>query len=350
MRQTERRGSFARWPFSFRPCRTPCCLTRGGLNVGHCLDTEDKKMKTHSGIVVHLLVVYYARMMLSDEDHSAQRERRKRELHSASSLEEVLRLTDSPDWKLWKCRLKLKHLPPSPNRELYRSSPAGLHRPTRFAAASYSWEIGQEITQEILQAIDEEWQRTQCVPRDTCVDVAKELGTNPGVFFKPPCVSVFRCNGCCNNEGVTCRNTSTTHVNKTLFMVIPFHNKPEPVLIKVANHTECNCMEPALIRRHARPHRRNGCSLVQRAAGLKDPRNLCASGLIWDCMVDQCIPYPSRNQEFSPSPRMPDCEIDVVRCDCVPRNITRPLHRCYLNASICASEDKHFDQVFCRCK
>ncbi|KAJ8358333.1 hypothetical protein AAFF_G00014450 [Aldrovandia affinis] len=108
-------------------------------------------MKTHSGIVVHLLVVYYARMTLSDEDHSAQRERRKRELHSASSLEEVLRLTDSPDWKLWKCRLKLKHLPPSPNCELYRSSPAGSHRPTRFAAASYSWEIGQEITQEILQ-------------------------------------------------------------------------------------------------------------------------------------------------------------------------------------------------------
>lgn len=65
-------------------------------------------------------------------------------------------------------------------------------------------------------AIDDEWQKTQCMPRETCVDVAKELGTTPNMFFKPPCVSVFRCSGCCNKEGVTCRNTSTTYVNKTV--------------------------------------------------------------------------------------------------------------------------------------
>lgn len=43
-----------------------------------------------------------------------------------------------------------------------------------------------------IPAIDEEWQRTQCMPRETCVDVAKELGTDPSMFFKPPCVSVYR--------------------------------------------------------------------------------------------------------------------------------------------------------------
>lgn len=58
------------------------------------------------------------------------------------------------------------------------------------------------------------------MPRETCVDVAKELGTTPNMFFKPPCVSVFRCNGCCNKEGVTCRNTSTTYVNKTVSVTI----------------------------------------------------------------------------------------------------------------------------------
>lgn len=41
-------------------------------------------------------------------------------------------------------------------------------------------------------AIDDEWQRTQCMPRETCVDVAKELNTDPSMFFKPPCVSVHR--------------------------------------------------------------------------------------------------------------------------------------------------------------
>lgn len=62
--------------------------------------------------------------------------------------------------------------------------------------------------------IDEEWQRTQCSPRETCVEVASELGSTTNRFFKPPCVNVFRCGGCCNEESVICMNTSTSYVSK----------------------------------------------------------------------------------------------------------------------------------------
>jgi vascular endothelial growth factor C/D len=62
--------------------------------------------------------------------------------------------------------------------------------------------------------IDEEWQRTQCSPRETCVEVASELGKTTNTFFKPPCVNVFRCGGCCNEEGVMCMNTSTSYISK----------------------------------------------------------------------------------------------------------------------------------------
>ncbi|KAJ0056555.1 hypothetical protein NL108_010377, partial [Boleophthalmus pectinirostris] len=137
--------------------------------------------------------------------------------------------------------------------------------------------------------VDEEWQRTQCMPRETCVDVAKELGTEPSVFFKPPCVSIHRCSGCCNQEGVTCRNITTVYVNKTVLSVIPFKFVPEPILIKVANHTECRCLEPAIIRRNAQPDGGTSCSPVEP----QDSKHLCASGLIWDCSTDRCIPYPS---------------------------------------------------------
>ncbi|XP_071002652.1 vascular endothelial growth factor D-like [Oncorhynchus clarkii lewisi] len=253
-------------------------------------------------------------------------EKWERDVRSASSLDELLMLTDFPDWKLWKCRLKLKHLETSPSSSSsqqpnYRSSSSsagsGSHRSTRYAVASYSLEI--------LKAIDDEWQKTQCTPRETCVDVAKELGTTTSMFFKPPCVSVFRCNGCCNKEGVSCRNTSTAYVNKTLLSVIPFKYGPEPVLIKVANHTECKCMEPPLIRRqaHIRSHRRNGCSPMRQLFKSEDSRRLCASGLIWDCMADRCVSYPSTEQpDFSPSMRTVDCDIDVDRCDCVPDRTT----------------------------
>ncbi|XP_074849490.1 vascular endothelial growth factor D isoform X2 [Carettochelys insculpta] len=127
-------------------------------------------------------------------------ERSEQLIRKAASLEELLRITHSEDWKLWKCRLKLKSLSPLDSRST-------SHRSTRFAAAFYDIET--------LRVIDEEWQKTQCMPRETCVEVAKELGTTTNKFFKPPCVNVFRCGGCCNEESLACMNTSTTYVSKT---------------------------------------------------------------------------------------------------------------------------------------
>ncbi|KAK2853830.1 hypothetical protein Q5P01_006491 [Channa striata] len=267
----------------------------------------------------------------------------ERKVRSASSLDELLMHTDFPDWKLWKCRLRLQQ--PNIQTEMLSSPPLeGSHRSTRYAAESYSLEI--------LTAIDEEWQRTQCMPREACIDVAKELGTDPSIFFKPPCVSVYRCSGCCNQESVMCRNITAVYVNKTVLSVIPFKFVPEPVLIKVANHTECSCMEPAIIRRNAQPHGSNGCSLMGQLS--QDSRRLCASGLIWDCSTDRCIPYPSSTQEFPLSQWMPDCEIDAERCDCLPRPAStlqpRVTHRCRLNSSICGLEQQRFDQASCRCR
>uniref|UniRef100_A0A3P9BDV6 Vascular endothelial growth factor D n=1 Tax=Maylandia zebra TaxID=106582 RepID=A0A3P9BDV6_9CICH len=261
-----------------------------------------------------LLVDYIQRQMVIQQW--------ERKVRSSSSLDELLRLADFPDWKLWKCRLRLQQ-----PETLTSPLSVGSHRSTRFAAESYSLEI--------LTAIDEEWQRTQCMPRETCVDVAKELGTDHSVFFKPPCVSVHRCSGCCNQEGVTCRNTTTEYVNKTIFFsvlsVIPFKFVPEPVLVKVANHTECKFSNPT------------------RA---EDSKRLCASGFIWDCSSERCIPYPSSTPELPLSSWMPDCEIDVERCDCLPRTEptlqSRTSHRCQVNSSICAHKHQRFDEASCR--
>ncbi|XP_008308169.1 vascular endothelial growth factor D isoform X2 [Cynoglossus semilaevis] len=262
-----------------------------------------------------------------------------KKVRSSSSLEELLRLTDFPDWKLWKCRLRLQQ------PEAFSSPPsAGPHRSTRYAAESYSLEI--------LKAIDDEWQRTQCMPRETCVDVAKELNTDPSMFFKPPCVSVHRCSGCCNQEGITCRNTTTVYVNKTVLSVIPFKFVPEPVLIKVVNHTECRCMEPAIIRRNAQSHRNSGCSLMSQHSATEDSRKLCATGWIWDCSTERCIPYPSSASEFPLSSWMPDCEIDEERCHCLPSpasTLQPETANCQLNSSECAHRQLHFDETSCRC-
>lgn len=60
----------------------------------------------------------------------------ERKVRSASSLDELLRLTDFPDWKLWKCRLRLQQQENSSS-----SPPVGSHRSTRYATEYYSPEI-----------------------------------------------------------------------------------------------------------------------------------------------------------------------------------------------------------------
>uniref|UniRef100_A0A3B5KQH5 Uncharacterized protein n=1 Tax=Xiphophorus couchianus TaxID=32473 RepID=A0A3B5KQH5_9TELE len=64
---------------------------------------------------------------------------------SSSSLDELLRLTDVPDWKLWKCRLKLQ--PPRVQTEASSfPPPTGSHRSAQYAPTSFSLEILKGLT------------------------------------------------------------------------------------------------------------------------------------------------------------------------------------------------------------
>ncbi|TSY13816.1 Vascular endothelial growth factor D [Bagarius yarrelli] len=241
-------------------------------------------------------------------------------------------LTDFPDWKLWRCRLKLKHVDSASFPE-FRAASVGSHRFTRFAANSYSLEV--------LKAIDEEWQKTQCMPRETCVDVAQELGTSNDMFFKPPCVSVFRCSGCCNKEGVTCRNTSTTYVDKILLSVVPFKYEPEPVLIRVANHTACKCQEPQMIRRHALPHRKNGRVVL--LAIPYSPDRVALFALFYYYLDRQAD--NARRAELPPKTRAEDCEIDVEKCECISKDATPPRKQ---PPCPCPVRRRQFNHTSCR--
>lgn len=72
-------------------------------------------------------------------------------------------------------------------------------------------------TLDILCAgVESEWRKTQCRPREVCVDVGREFGVPTNIFYKPPCVSVYRCGGCCHSEDKQCRNISTGYLSKTV--------------------------------------------------------------------------------------------------------------------------------------
>lgn len=79
-----------------------------------------------------------------------------------------------------------------------------------------------DLTVSLCAGIESEWRKTQCAPREVCIDVGREFGAPTNVFYKPPCVSVYRCGGCCHSEDKQCRNISTGYLSKnvsTLFYI-----------------------------------------------------------------------------------------------------------------------------------
>ncbi|ELK08812.1 Vascular endothelial growth factor C [Pteropus alecto] len=107
-------------------------------------------------------------------------------------------------WKMYKCQLRKGGWQQNKEQPNVKTRTEDT---IKFAAAHYN--------AEILKSIDNEWRKTQCMPREVCIDVGKEFGAATNTFFKPPCVSVYRCGGCCNSEGLQCMNTSTGYLSKT---------------------------------------------------------------------------------------------------------------------------------------
>lgn len=87
-------------------------------------------------------------------------ERSEQQIRAASSLEELLQVAHSEDWKLWRCRLKLKSLASVDSR-------ATSHRSTRFAATFYDTETlkGRCVSKMADSFLLRQWLRYQLLPK-----------------------------------------------------------------------------------------------------------------------------------------------------------------------------------------
>ncbi|CAL8329202.1 unnamed protein product [Lota lota] len=278
-----------------------------------------------------------------DEPDSPPEPDMEQRLRSASSVDELMSLVNPSYWSALKCSSKLATAAAAGGAGGVASSAQAAFRvsgaqgaPTRpleepgYAAAFYNMDV--------LKSIEAEWSKTKCMPREVCVDVGRELGTPTNVFYKPPCVSVYRCGGCCESEDKQCRNISTGFLSKTLFEItVPYTHNTKPVTISVANHTRCSCLSKPDVYKQVH-------SIIRRALPECPIANrTCPPSQAWNSRLCRCVaktttwqqslPPPPPPPPLRPAPQYignaeyifaadacgPDKELDVETCQCVCR-------------------------------
>ncbi|XP_076845653.1 vascular endothelial growth factor C [Brachyhypopomus gauderio] len=258
-------------------------------------------------------------------------------LRSAGSVDELMRLIYPTYWNVLKCRSKrtsTPHFTAREQREHRKLSTADTRsEELTFAAAFFNFDI--------FASIQAEWRKTLCMPREVCIDVGREIGATTHTFYKPPCVSVYRCGGCCNNEEHQCMNISTSYVGKTLLEItVPVTQPPKPVTISFANHTSCSCLSKLDVYRQRH-------SIIRRALPECHVANkTCPKNQIWSDGFCRCLSvhdtlFPQYHSDFFDQDFCgPHKELDEDTCQCVCRRD--------LQASGCGPR-RHLDKRTCQC-
>ncbi|XP_075948153.1 vascular endothelial growth factor C [Anarhichas minor] len=279
---------------------------------------------------------YYEQEQMDEPDSSPKPDMEEK-LRSASSVDELMSLIYPSYWAALKCRSKLSAAPPASKLQARRLRPLADSEEPIFAAAF--------LNLDVLKSIESEWRKTQCMPREVCVDVGREFGAPTNIFYKPPCVSVYRCGGCCHSEDKQCRNISTGYLSKTLFEItVPITQGTKPVTISVANHTQCSCLSKLDVYKQVHSIIRRSlpeCPIANRT---------CPPGQSWSSRQCRCK-LETNPICVSPSPSIStdilsadvcglDKELDVETCQCACR-LGDQTQDCGPN--------RHLDRNTCQC-
>ncbi|KFQ41634.1 Placenta growth factor, partial [Nestor notabilis] len=84
------------------------------------------------------------------------------------------------------------------------------------------------------------WNRSFCRPLEQLVDVITEFPNEVEYIFRPSCVSLQRCGGCCGGEGLRCVPVETSTVTMQLLKIKPNGEAPY-VEMAFTEHKQCEC-------------------------------------------------------------------------------------------------------------
>ncbi|XP_014797115.1 PREDICTED: placenta growth factor [Calidris pugnax] len=99
---------------------------------------------------------------------------------------------------------------------------------------------GTASTEPSVLSFREIWNRSFCRPLEQLVDVIAEFPNEVEYIFRPSCVSLQRCGGCCGDEGLRCVPVETSTVTMQLLKIKPNGEAPY-VEMTFTEHKQCEC-------------------------------------------------------------------------------------------------------------
>ncbi|XP_063168704.1 snake venom vascular endothelial growth factor toxin barietin-like [Candoia aspera] len=88
---------------------------------------------------------------------------------------------------------------------------------------------------------EEVWSRSYCHARETLVDVHSAFPDEVEHIFKPPCVPLWRCAGCCGDESLECVAVETRTIDLEVLRVSPILGTIQQEELTFTEHMRCVC-------------------------------------------------------------------------------------------------------------
>ncbi|XP_053314698.1 vascular endothelial growth factor A isoform X3 [Spea bombifrons] len=160
------------------------------------------------------------------------------------------------------------------------------------------------------------YERSICQVRENMVDIYQEYPDEVEYIFKPSCVPLMRCSGCCNDESLECVPTECHNVTMQIMRIKP-HISQLIIEMSFQQHSQCECRPKKDVKSKQEKK-------AKRGKGLKRKRK----------KIRHCEPCTERRKHlFVQDPQTCKCSCKYTDSRCKTRQLE-------LNERTCSRRDK----------
>uniref|UniRef100_A0A674HBF7 Vascular endothelial growth factor A n=1 Tax=Taeniopygia guttata TaxID=59729 RepID=A0A674HBF7_TAEGU len=116
---------------------------------------------------------------------------------------------------------------------------------------------GERKPNEVIKFL-EVYERSFCRTIETLVDIFQEYPDEVEYIFKPSCVPLMRCAGCCGDEGLECVPVDVYNVTMEIMRIKP-HQSQHISHMSFLQHSKCDCRPKKDVKNKQENTQNRGC-------------------------------------------------------------------------------------------